>query len=183
MSLTMIHHRHTHPSFPPELQFNSQNFRSFYLHHLDSCLHSFGSCWPCIICILLALLFFASVARSAFLSLAPWSTLAAVRRRASGEKDMSEVRTTDKLYNTRVKRAGSGHERGEVGARLWRAAAGTSFGIICIGHQKERRTNCRTTCTAPRRDPRIWPSHSVLSRTERTASSRASKDGHATRDM
>ena len=51
-----------------------------------------------------------------FLSQAPWSTLAAVGRGASGEKDMSEVRTTDKLYNAKVKRAGSGHELGEVEA-------------------------------------------------------------------
>ena len=44
---------------------------------------------------------------------APWSTLAAVGRGASGEKDMSWVRTSDKLYNGKVKQAGSGHELGE----------------------------------------------------------------------
>ena len=59
-----------------------------------------------------------------FLTLAPWSTLVAVGRGASGEKDMSEVRTTDKLYNAKMKRAGSGHELGEVGEELRLAAAG-----------------------------------------------------------
>ena len=40
-----------------------------------------------------------------FLTLAPWSALATVDRGASGEKDMSLVRTTDKLYSAKVKRA------------------------------------------------------------------------------
>ena len=35
------------------------------------------------------------------------------RSRSSAEKDMSLVRTTDKLYNA-VKRVDSGHELGEV---------------------------------------------------------------------
>ena len=88
-----------------------------------------------------------------FLTLAPWSTLAAVGRGAAGEKDMSLVRNTDKLYNAKGvsfdtsalvdiscrrgasgekdmnlvrntdKRAGSGHKLGEVGG----VAAGCSW--------------------------------------------------------
>ena len=37
---------------------------------------------------------------------------------------MSEVRTTDKLYNAKMKRAGSEHELGEVREGLRLAAAG-----------------------------------------------------------
>ena len=51
------------------------------------------------------------------LTQAPQSTLAAVGRGASSEKDMCEVRTTDELYNPKVKRAGSVHDLGEVRAR------------------------------------------------------------------
>ena len=58
-----------------------------------------------------------------FLTQAPWSTLAAVGRGASGEKDMSLVKTTGKLYTAEVKRTGSGHELGEVGG----VTAGCSF--------------------------------------------------------
>ena len=61
--------------------------------------------------------------RSFFLTQAPWSTLAAVGRGASGEKDMSLVKTTGKLYPAEVKRTGSGHELGEVGG----VTAGCSF--------------------------------------------------------
>ena len=45
----------------------------------------------------------AAAATLFFLSLAPWSALAAVGRGASGEKDMSLVRTTDQLYKAKVK--------------------------------------------------------------------------------
>ena len=41
-----------------------------------------------------------------FLSHAPWSALAAVGRGASGEKDMSLVRTNDQLYKAKVKHYG-----------------------------------------------------------------------------
>ena len=40
---------------------------------------------------------------SFFLTRAPWSALAAIGRGASGEKDMSLVRTTDMVYNAKVK--------------------------------------------------------------------------------
>ena len=45
--------------------------------------------------------------RLVFLAQAPWSALAAVGRGASGEKDMSLVRTTDMQYNAKVKRTDS----------------------------------------------------------------------------
>ena len=43
---------------------------------------------------------------------APWSALAAVGRGASGQKDMSLVRTPNMLYNAKVKRTDS--DLGEV---------------------------------------------------------------------
>ena len=46
-----------------------------------------------------------------FETLVPWSTLAAVGRAALGKKDMSQVRTSDKLYNVKVKRAGSARQK------------------------------------------------------------------------
>ena len=59
--------------------------------------------------------FNSSRGRELFLTLAPWSALAAVGRGASGEKDMSLVRTTDMLYNAKVRRTDSEQVPGDVG--------------------------------------------------------------------
>ena len=58
-----------------------------------------------------------STADPFFLTRAPCSALAAVGRGASGEKDMSLVRTTDMLYNAKVKPYGlrSGTQRRRKG--------------------------------------------------------------------
>ena len=85
---------------------------------------------------------------------APWSALAAVGCGASGEKDMSLVRTTDMLYNAKVKPYGlrSGSRRCRKGWGVVKGYTKEPRGRGCKGcpawHREKSETGLATQAHA-----------------------------------